>query len=71
MGQERLPVDGELGAAWGAGEQSHAEVAFQCGDALGDGLLGDRQVGGGVLELAGFRGGDEGTYCFEIHADPP
>ena len=52
-------------------ECSHAEVALQRGDAFGDGLLGDRQVGGGFLELARFRDGDEGTYCFEVHADPP
>jgi hypothetical protein len=41
------------------------------GDALGDSLLGDRQVGSSFLELARFRNGDEGAYCFEIHADPP
>ena len=55
----------------GAGEQPHAEVLLQRGDALGDGLLGDRQVGGGFLELARVRDGDEGAYGFEIHADPP
>ncbi|GHI10228.1 hypothetical protein Scel_85490 [Streptomyces cellostaticus] len=71
VGQERLPVDGELGAARGAGEQPHAEVALQRGDALGDGLLGDRQVDGGLLELAGFRDGGEGAHCFEVHADSP
>ncbi|GGT16206.1 hypothetical protein GCM10010207_14170 [Streptomyces atratus] len=55
----------------GAGEQPHAEVALQRGNALGDSLLGDRQVGGGFLEPARFRDGDEGTDCFEIHTDPP
>jgi chaperonin GroEL (HSP60 family) len=71
VGEVRLPVDGEPCSARGAGEQSYAEVSHQGGDALGDGLLGDRQVGGGFLELARFRDGDEGTYGFEIHADPP
>ena len=59
------------GAARGAGEQPHAEVALQRGDALGDGLLGDRQLGGGVLELARVGGGDEGPDGVEIHADHP
>ncbi len=69
VGQERLPVDGELGAARGAGEQPHAEVAFQRGDALGDGLLGDRQLGGGLLELPRVGGRDEGPDGVEVHAD--
>lgn len=69
VGQERLPVDGELGAARGAGEQPHAEVALQRGDALGDGLLGDRQLGGGLLELARVGGGDEGPDGVEVHVD--
>lgn len=71
VGQERLPVDGELGAARGAGEQPHGEVLLQPGDALGDGLLGDRQVCGGVLELAGVHDGDEGAHGIEIHTDRP
>jgi hypothetical protein len=53
--------------ASGAGEQPDAEVAFQGGDALGDGLLRDRQVGRGVLELAGVRDGDECAHGIEIH----
>jgi hypothetical protein len=69
--QERLPVDGEPGSARGAGEQPHAEVLFQRGDALGDGLLGDRQVVGGLAELACVRDGDEGAHGIEIHADLP
>ena len=48
-----------------------AEVLLQRGDALGDGLLGDRQRGGGVLELAGVGGGDEGADGVEVHADEP
>ena len=71
VGQERLPVDGELGAARGAGEQPHAEVPLQRGDALGDGLLGDRQLGGGLLELPGVRDGDEGAHGVEVHAADP
>ena len=70
-GQEHLPVGGEPGPARRAGEQAHAEVPLQPGDALGDGLLGDGQVRGGVLELAcvGHRG--EGAHGIEIHAHRP
>ena len=71
MGQECLAVDRELGAAGRAGEQAHIQVFLQHGDALGDGLLGDRQADGGFLELARFRDGDEGTYGFEIHVGRP
>jgi hypothetical protein len=40
------------------------------GDALGDGLLGDRQVGGGLLELARVRDGDGDVGAYGIDADP-
>lgn len=69
MRQERLPVDGEPGSARAAGEQPHTEVLLQRGDALGDGLLGDRQVGGGFLESPPVHYGDEGAHGIEIHAD--
>ena len=65
--EERLAVDGEHGPARGAGEQPYAEVLLQCGDALGDGLLGDGQIGGGLLEPARVRDGDEGAYGGEVH----
>jgi len=68
-GQERLPVDGELGAPRGAREQAHPQVLLQRRDALGHGLLGDRQVGGGLGELPRVRGGDEGAHGIEVHAD--
>jgi hypothetical protein len=71
VGQERLPVDGELGAARSAGKQPHTEVLLQRGDALGDGLLGDRQLNGRFLELPRVRDGDEGPHSIEIHADRP
>jgi hypothetical protein len=71
VGQERLPVDGGLSSARSAGEQPHTEVLLQRDDALGDGLLGDRQVGGGFGELARVRDGDEGSHGIEIHADQP
>lgn len=71
MGQERLAVDRELGAASRAGEQPYLQILLQRGDALGHGLLGDRQHGGRVLELAGIRGGDEGTDGIEIHGPHP
>jgi hypothetical protein len=69
--QERLPVGGEPGPAGRAGEQAHAEVLLQPGDALGDGLLGDRQIRGGVLELARVGDRGEGAHGIEIHADRP
>lgn len=65
--QERLPVDGEPGSTRGAGEEPHAQVLLQRGDALGDGLLGDGQIGGGVLEPSGVRDGDEGAYGGDFH----
>jgi hypothetical protein len=69
--QERLPVHGELGAARRTGEQPHAEVFLQRGDALGDSLLSNRQVGCGVGKLPGVRDGDEGAHGIEIHATRP
>jgi hypothetical protein len=66
-----MPVDGEPGPARGAGEQPYGQVLLQPGDALGDGLLGDRQVRGGVLELAGVHDGDERAHSIEIHTDRP
>ena len=69
--QERLAVDRELGAARRAGEQPHVQILLQRGDALGHGLLRDRQRRGGVLELTGVRGGDEGTDGVEIHGPNP
>jgi hypothetical protein len=71
VGQERLPVDGELGAAGGAGEQPYPEVLLQHRDALGDGLLGERQTDGCFLELARVGGGDKGAHGIEIHAASP
>src|SRR5580704_11061268 len=67
VGQECLAVDRELGAAGSAGEQARIQVSLQCGDALGDSLLGDREHGGGFLELASVRGNDECTHGIEIH----
>jgi hypothetical protein len=69
--QERLPVDRELDAARGPGEQPHAQVLLQCGDPPGHGLLGDRQVGGGLGELPGVRDGHEGAHRLEVHATRP
>jgi len=69
--QERLPVHGELGAAWRAGEQPDPEILLQRGDALGDGLLGDRQVDGRFGKLPRIRDGDEGAYGLEVHAHRP
>lgn len=73
MGQERLPVDGEVGSARGAGEQPYAEAFLQRGDALGDGLLRDRQPGGGLPEPPGVDDGDEGAPGMELraHANQP
>jgi hypothetical protein len=68
VGQERLAVDREPHAPRGAGEQPHAEVSLQRGDALGGRLLSDRQVGGGVGELASVGDGHERAHGVEIHA---
>jgi hypothetical protein len=68
MRQERLSVDGEPHTARGAGEQPHTQGLLQRGDAFGDGLLGDRQLGGGVLEPPRVRGGHEGAHSVEVHA---
>jgi len=69
--QERLAVRGEPDAARGAAEQPHAQVPLQAGDALGDGLLGDRQLGGGLGKLPGVADGDERADGLEIHANRP
>ena len=69
--QERLPVHGELGAARRPGEQPHAEVLLQRRDPLGDGLLGDRQLGGGLGKLPGVADGNERADGLEIHANRP
>jgi hypothetical protein len=69
--QERLPVRGEPGSARRPAEQPHGQVALEPGDALGDGLLGDRQVGGRVLELTRVGGGHESAHGIELHADRP
>jgi hypothetical protein len=67
--QERLAVPGEHGSAGGAGEQPYPERLLQRGDALRNGLLRDRQIGGGVLEPARLHGGDEGAHGVEVHDD--
>jgi hypothetical protein len=69
--QERLPVHRELGAARRAGEQPHAEILLQRRDPLGDRLLGDRQLGGGLGKLPGLRDRDERADGLEIHATRP
>jgi hypothetical protein len=66
--QERLPIQGELGSASRAGEQPDTDVALQRGDALGYGLLGDRDISGGLLELPRVRDGHEGVHGIEVHA---
>jgi hypothetical protein len=55
----------------GAGEQPHVKVLLQRGDARGNGLLGDRQIHSGFLELPRVRGGSESAHSIEIHADRP
>ena len=60
-----------MGSAGCAGEQAHLQVFLQRGDALGDGLLADRQAVGGLGELARVRDGGEGAYGIEVHADRP
>lgn len=70
VGQERLPVNGEFGAPRRAREQPHTEALLPNRDTPGHGLLGDREFGCGFLELARVSDGDEGTYGFDIHAEP-
>ena len=71
VGQESLALGGEPRAARSPGEQPHSQFLLQRGDALGDGLLGDRQVHGCFLELACGRYRDEGAHRSEIHANRP
>jgi len=66
--QERLPVERELGSSGRAGEQPDTDVALQRSDALGNGLLGDREVSGGFLELTRIRDSHEGAHGVEVHA---
>lgn len=65
--QERPPVDGRFGPARGPREEPYAYGPLQRGDPLGDGLLGDRQLHGGVLETARVHDGHEGAHSVEIH----
>ncbi len=67
--QERLPVDGEVRSPGRTDEQPHPEVLLQRGDPLGDGLLGEGQIHGGLLELPGVGDRDERSYGFEVHVD--
>jgi hypothetical protein len=62
VGQERLPVDGELGSARGAGEQPHAEVLLQRGfdqfyaaDLTGASAVA---VGGGHMDVTIWKAGE-------------
>ena len=66
--QERLPILGELGSAGRAGEEPDTDVLLQRGNALGHGLLGDREVRGGLLELTRVRNGHKGAHGVEVHA---
>lgn len=68
---EPPPVHGELGAARRPGEQPYAEVLLQRRDPLGDGLLGDRQLGGSLGKLPGVADGNERADGLEIHANRP
>ena len=67
VGQERLPVGGQPRASRRAREQPHADAALERGDALGHRLLGERELGGGELELPGVGDGDERADGIEIH----
>jgi hypothetical protein len=49
--QQPLAVGGERDPAGGAGEQAHAELAFEAGDVAAEGLLGHIQPGGGAGEV--------------------
>ncbi len=69
--QERPPVDGEYDSLRGAVEQAYAEVPFESGDALGDGLLRDRQFCRRFLELPGVRRDGEGADGVEVHGARP
>jgi hypothetical protein len=67
--KERLPVDGELHAPRGPGEQPDSELLLQDADAFGDRLLSDRQVDRGEGELSRLLRGEEGPDSVDIH--PP
>jgi hypothetical protein len=67
MGKQGLPVDGEPDAPGGSRAELHAELALQGRDALRGRLLGDAQLVGGGLELAGLGDGDERADRIELH----
>ncbi|MDH6188131.1 hypothetical protein M2168_001163 [Streptomyces sp. CZ24] len=71
VGKERLPVDGEPCSPRVPDQEPDPELLLQRSDALGHRLGRDRQIGGGVLELAGVHDGHEGTHGGDVHAGHP
>jgi hypothetical protein len=64
--EERPAVLGELRPGAGAEEQPDAEVGLQLRDALGDGLLADRQAVRRLAEVPVLGDGHEGPDRAEI-----
>lgn len=67
MGQQPRAGLRDGDAAGGAGEQRHAELILQAGDAVGERRGAQRHAGGGHTEGLGLGGGDEAAEGLVIH----
>ncbi len=67
MGQQCLPINGKPDAPGGPREELYAEFSLKGGYSLRGCLLGDRQIVGSGLELAGLSNRDERTNRIEMH----
>src|SRR6266496_5291193 len=64
--QEAVAGLGQLHAAGAADEQRFAEAVLQPLDALGEGLLGEEQPGGGAAEVQLLGGDNERPHLGEV-----
>ncbi len=67
LGEEELTMRREAGATGGALEQGAADFAFEIGDLLADGGLGDVELAAGFAEAAVVGDGAEITEVSQLH----
>ena len=69
LAREVAPDGGELHAAGGAVEQTHAERLLELVDAAAEGWLGDVHRFGGLAEVAQLGDGTKGQQVVEVEVD--